>query len=102
MSATPPEVRVCEKTGMPWSQEELFLLEAAILLNQPRYQDAAATIHLLRNGVRKLIFALPEHSRFDKKYIDIDQAAGSTYELHLKPWIRELLTIAGEDPNGYE
>lgn len=60
------------------------------------------TIELLKKSFIRAISFLPEFVKYEKHFIDVDQAAGSTYELHLRGWIKETLVAVGEDPSRFE
>lgn len=55
----------------------------------------------LRETLERAIGAIPVENRTTKRFVDVDEAAGSTYELDLKPWLRDALVLLGKDPELY-
>lgn len=59
-------------------------------------------IQLLEIALRRAIWLIPAEQRCRKRFIHVDEAAGSTYELELHPWIEEAAKLCGFDEDGLE
>lgn len=76
-------------------------LEDALELQKKFTTSAETLVEQLRGWLKKAIQLIPEQHRTTKQFSDVNEASGSTYELHLKPWIKEALEKIGENPESY-
>jgi hypothetical protein len=56
----------------------------------------SARLAAVEQALREVIILLPERQTHRKRFIDIDEAAGSTYELEPTDWFKRILSVLGD------